>query len=310
MNTDNYYEILGVAEDATQDDIKKAYRKLAKENHPDKGGNEEVFKKISVAYDVIGDENKRQQYDIQRKNPFASMGGGFHDEMFQQMFNQAFGGRQRQKVHDLVIDTELTVIESYLGSNKKITYQRKIKCEPCNGDGGERRVCPTCNGAGFVVRQAGSGMFVQIVQVACDSCRGNGKIITNPCYSCRGVGTKDEMKTVEVKLPHGIDDGQFVRLQGVGDYRNGGYGNLVVRIKLIPENNFEKVGHNLVYNIYFDLDGLKKERFVIPHPDGDISIKFPPLFDTSKPLRLKSKGFKNEVIGDLLINQHVRFERN
>jgi molecular chaperone DnaJ len=130
MNTETYYDILGVAEDASQEDIKKSYRRLAKENHPDKGGNEELFKKISVAYDTLGDESKRQEYDMRRKNPFMG-GGGDMNEVFQQMFNQAFAGhRQRNRVHDLVIDTQLNVIDSFLGSNVEITYQRKIKCEP------------------------------------------------------------------------------------------------------------------------------------------------------------------------------------
>lgn len=309
MNTETYYDILGVAEDATQEEIKKTYRKLAKENHPDKGGDEDVFKKISVAYDTLGDESKRKEYDVRRKNPFMN-GGSSMEDIFQQMFNQTFNGRrQRNRVHDLVIDTDLSVIDSYLGSNAKITYRRKIKCEPCNGNGGEKTICQTCGGNGHVIRQVGSGMFVQVVQVACNSCQGSGQIITNPCYNCRGTGSNDEMKSVEVKIPHGIDDGQFVRLQGVGDYKNGMYGNLVVRINLKSINNFEKIGPHLVYNAYFTLDDLKKNDFEIPHPDGTVRLKFPDVFDTTKPLRVKSKGFKNEVVGDLLVNQHVRFKR-
>ena len=308
MNNQNYYDILGVSETATQDEIKKVYRKLAKENHPDAGGDEEKFKQIAEAYDTIGDENKRQEYDMRRKNPFAGMGGG--DDIFQQMFNQAFGNRKQNRVHDLIIDTELKVTESYLGSKKEITYRRKLKCDPCNGSGGDRRTCPTCNGQGFVVKQMGSGMFIQMVQVACNTCSGHGQVINNPCHICNGSGTKDEMKTVEVQLPNGIDDGQFIRLQGVGDFRNGIYGNLVVRVKLISDNNFEKYGPHLVYNAYFSLEDLKKNDFEIPHPDGTVRLKFPKVFDTTKPLRVKSKGFRGEVIGDLLVNQHVRFERD
>jgi len=310
MNNENYYEVLGVSETATQDEIKKVYRKLAKENHPDVGGDEDTFKKIAEAYDVLGDEPKRQEYDYRRKNPFAGVGGS-HEDMFQQMFNQAFGGkRERNRVHDLVIDIDLGVIESYLGLEKDLVYKRKIKCEPCNGNGGDKQICPTCNGNGVIVRQMGSGMFVQMVQTNCPTCNGVGSKITNPCYSCQGSGTKDEMKTVKIKLPVGIDDGQFVRLQGVGDYRNNIYGNLVVRIRLNVENNFEKFNQHLVYNAYFTLDDLKKDSFDIPHPDGSLKLKFPKSFDTTKPLRVKSKGFKGEVIGDLLVNQHVRFERD
>lgn len=302
MNTENYYKILGVDENATQDKIKKTYRKLAKENHPDVGGDEEKFKKISEAYDTLGDKDKRAEYDNRRKF------GGFGDGMFNGFngFNP-FGRRKQTMVHDTVIDTDLTVIESYLGSEKKITYRRKDKCQPCNGSGGEKKTCNVCNGQGHVVRQMGVGMFVQIIQMACDTCNGVGEILINPCKSCNGHGTKDEVKSVEVKLPQGIDDGQFVRLQGVGDFRNGVYGNLIVRVNLRPVNNFEKLGQHLVYTKFFNLEDLKEDSFVVPHPDGDVSIKFPNIFDTTKPLRLKSKGFKG---GDLLVNQQVKFERN
>lgn len=311
MSQENYYETLGVDEKATQDEIKKAYRKLAKENHPDKGGNEELFKKISVAYDTLGDENKRSQYDNMRKNPFANFGKGFDMEsFFQQMTGQSFGHRQRNKVHDTIVNANITVLESYKSSEKEITYQRKDKCTPCSGSGGDKKTCQVCNGQGFTMRQVGSGMFVQLAQFTCNVCNGIGQVITNACYSCKGTGTKDEIKTVKIKIPHGIDDGQFIRLQGIGDFRNGFYGNLVIKIDLIPENNFEKFGPHLVYNCYFDMEEIKKDSFMVPHPDGDLIIKFPKFFDSTKPLRLKSKGFKNEGDGDLLVNQHVRFERN
>jgi molecular chaperone DnaJ len=304
MNNDNYYQILGVNESSTQAEIKKVYRKLAKENHPDVGGDEEKFKKIAQAYDVLGDENKRNEYNLKLKNP-----SGMNDDLLNHMYNQAFGHRERNRVHDLIIETDLTVIESYMGVEKEITYKRKLKCDPCNGSGGEKQTCGTCRGNGFVTKQMGSGMFIQIVQVACDSCRGVGQIIIKPCYNCSGVGTKDEIKTVKVQLPHGIDSGQFIRLQGIGDFRNGVYGNLVVRVNMVSTDNFEKHGPHLVYNVYFNLDDLKKESFEIPHPDGLLKLKFPPTFDTTKPLRLKSKGFRTEFFGDLLVNQHVRFDR-
>lgn len=310
MNIENYYEILGVEETATQNDIKKIYRKLAKENHPDAGGDEEKFKKIAEAYDILGDENKRKEYDVRRKNPFGGLGGGGMDDIFQQMFNQAFGGRsQQRKVHDTVIDVEITPEDSYMGVKKEINYRRKKMCSPCNGSGGDKKVCPNCGGQGFSVRQVGSGMFVQMVQVACNVCAGGGNVLVNPCYSCSGTGSRDEMKTIEVKLPHAIDDGQFVRLQGIGDFRNGVYGNLLVRIKMKSSSNFEKVGPHLVYNAYFNLEDIKKDSFEIPHPDGAIKLKFPKLFDSSKPLRVKSKGYSSDIKGDLLINQHIKFER-
>jgi molecular chaperone DnaJ len=301
MNNDNYYGVLGVDEKATQDDIKKAYRNLAKENHPDKGGDEEKFKKINEAYDTIGDEVKRKNYDNRKNNPF---GGNFSD-MFN-MFNQQ---RQRQENHTSVITVNIGVLDSYLSRNKQITYKRKTNCNVCTGTGGEKRICTVCNGVGSVMRQMGSGMFVQVVNMACETCSGTGKITINACYGCSGSGTKDEMKTLDIKIPHGIEDGQFIRMSNVGDFKNGRFGDLVVRINLMEENGFFKNGPHLVYNSYLKYEDLMKEDINIPHPDGELNIKLPKLMDSSKPLRVRGKGFKVDQLGDLLINQIVRFER-
>jgi molecular chaperone DnaJ len=311
MNTDTHYSILGVEETATQDEIKKAYRKLAKENHPDKGGDEELFKKISVAYDTVGDEEKRRQYDMERKNPFAGMrGGGFGNSM-SDLFNSVFGQqRQQQRVHTTNINVNVGVLESYLSPKKEITYKRKTSCDTCSGTGGDKKVCTQCNGMGQVMQQMGSGMFIQMIAMACPVCSGSGSINPNPCFVCNGSGGKDEMKSIEIKIPHGIDDGQFFRLQGMGDYRNGIFGDLIVRVQIEKENGFEKFGNNLIYNTFFDLDDLKEDSFSIPHPDGELTIKFPKKFDTSKPLRVKGKGFKLETNGDLLINQFVKYDRD
>lgn len=310
MNTENYYNVLGVEETATQDEIKKSYRKLAKENHPDKGGNEDLFKKISVAYDTIGDETKRKQYDMERKNPFGNMGGGYGSS-FNDIFNSVFGQQtQQRRTHTTNINVSVGVIESFIGKNKTIAYKRKTKCEPCDGSGGDSQVCSTCRGQGQVVRQVGSNMFFQMVTMECPTCSGSGKIMINPCHSCSGSGNKDEIKNVEIKLPHGVDDGQFLRMQGQGDFRNGVYGDLIIRIQMEKEKNFEKFGNNLIYNHYFTLKDLEKDSFEIPHPDGSMTIKYPKEIDTSKPLRVKGKGFKIENGGDLLINQYLKYSRD
>jgi len=309
MNAENYYDILGVTEESTQEDIKKSYRKLAKENHPDKGGDEELFKKISVAYDTIGDEDKRKQYDIQRKNPFGGKGDKFNSS-FSDLFNMAFGQQRQQRNHTTNINLELTPTESFLSITKEITFQRKGKCEPCNGTGGDKIVCNTCGGAGSTMKRMGNGMFIQMINMVCESCKGTGSIIRNACYVCNGSGDKNEMKTVEVKIPHGIDDGQFFRIQGFGDFKNGTYGDLVVRIFMKNENNFEKFVNNLVYNKYFTLDEFNEDFFEIPHPDGVIKISFPKNIDTSKPLRVRGKGYTIDgEKGDLLINQFLRYNR-
>jgi molecular chaperone DnaJ len=308
---EDYYSVLGVTENATQEEIKRKYRELVKENHPDKGGDEEKFKKISTAYDTIGDENKRKQYDQQKNNPFGNM-GGFGGASMEDMLNNMFGGNRRQqnRVHDTVIDVHIGVLESYRGGKKTITYNRKDKCNPCNGTGGEKKVCQTCGGQGFTVKQMGSGMFIQIVQVACGTCNGVGKVTTAACYACGGQGAINKINTVDVQLPHGIDDGQFLRLQGLGDYRNGGYGNLVVRVKTINESNFEKSGPHLIYNAFLKIEDFQRGTFDVPHPDGVMNIKFPDNIDTSTSLRVKNKGFRGQQNGDLLINQYLKYTRN
>jgi len=306
MNIDNYYETLGVEETATQEDIKKKYRNLAKENHPDAGGNEETFKKISTAYDVLGDEQKRQQYDQQRKSPFGS------SHNFNDVFNSMFGGRQKtgsRHVHTSNITVNIGTINSYKGGKHTLSYRRQAACDPCNGTGGDKKVCNFCGGTGSTVRQFGNGSFFQLMQVSCETCQGKGYFMVNPCFLCNGNGDKTEMKTLDISLPHGVDNGQFLRVNEMGDFKNGTYGDLVVRVELKPQDGFSKVGNHLVFDAFMNLEDLSLGNINVPHPDGDLTIKLPKNIDTSIPLRVKSKGFKLESVGDLIVNQHVRYQR-
>ena len=305
MNADNYYESLGVPETATQDEIKRAYRKLAKENHPDAGGNEEKFKNISVAYDTLGDVQKRQQYDQQKNNPFGNFG-----DVFSSMFNQQRPQHQQRQNHTTTISVNIGVLDSYKSDKKTLTYKRQIPCDPCSGTGGDKKICPTCGGSGSVIRQVGSGMFVQLMQVPCETCQGKGYNLINPCFLCSGKGTKTEMKHVDVSLPHGVDNGQFLKLTNMGDFRNGTYGDLVIRIELKSEEGFSKFDNNLIYDAYLSIEDLQAGTINIPHPDGTLNIKLPKNIDTSKPLRVKSKGYRLETIGDLIVNQYVKFRRD
>lgn len=306
MSQTNYYDVLGVQENADQDTIKKAYRSMAKKHHPDKGGNGETFKKVSEAYDVLGDESKRQQYDNQRKNPFnGGRGGGFNPfgDMFGDMFNQ----RPKQRsVPDKIIDILITPVESYNAVDKHITYPRKHMCGDCHGKGGDRQHCNHCNGTGIITQKIGSGMFIQMIQSHCNVCNGQGFTYTRLCHTCKGSCTIEKPDTISIKLPHGIDDGQFLRVQGKGDFHQGMYGNLVIRAKVKNSDNFEKFGDDLIYHKYFDMTELKNDSFIVPHPSGDLSVKLPKLFDTSVPLRVKSKGFNN---GELYIKMFVKFTR-
>jgi molecular chaperone DnaJ len=302
---EDFYQILGVSENASQDEIKKAYRKLAVEHHPDKGGDENKFKKISEAYDTIGDQNKRTQYDNQKRNPFANMGGGGFNP-FEDMFNQMHTQRKRA-VPDKIIEVVVGAVESYKGGEKNITYTRNHNCGGCNGSGGERINCSTCGGQGVITQQIGTGLFTQIIRQSCGSCGGRGFSYKTTCGTCHGSTTTSSVETISIKLPNGIDEGQFLRVQGKGDYKDGMYGNLVVKVKIVPENNFEKSMDDLIYNAYFDLNSIKQDSVKVPHPLGEISIKLPGEFDTSKPLRVKSKGYHGR--GDLYIKLFVKFKR-
>ncbi len=307
MSMDNFYNTIGVNETATQDEIKKAYRKLAIEHHPDKGGDENKFKKISEAYDTLGDEIKRSQYDNQRQNPFNNMGGGGFNP-FEDLFKGAFHTQRRRTVPDKVIEVQISALESFIAGDKVISYSRQHMCNDCVGQGGDRDTCNVCNGDGFIVQKIGGSMFSQVVRQTCNKCKGNGFAYKKTCGTCHGQTTRSETESIKIKLPHGIDDGQFLRLQGKGDYKDGMYGNLVIRVKVMSENNFEKLGDDLIYNAYFDLNGLHSDNLEIPHPQGNISIKLPTQFDTSKPLRVKSKGYNN--VGDMFVKLFVRFNRN
>lgn len=299
---ENLYDILEVNETATQEEIKKNYRKLAMEHHPDKGGSEEKFKKISEAYETLGDENKRKDYDFQKNNPHR--GHSIFDEFFGNFHTQ-----RKTSVPDKIIDIEVGTLESYNSVEKNIIYNRNIPCQPCNGNGGERHTCHTCNGSGFITKTMGSGFFTQVFRQGCPSCGGHGFTLRNVCNSCSGRGTENRQENIKIKLPHNVSDGQYFRMQGKGDYVNGSVGNLILRVIIKPEGNFNKAENDLIYNAFLNLDELIKDNIEIPHPQGKISVKLPQEFDTSKPLRVKSKGFQGNPQGDLIINLQVKFKR-
>jgi len=316
----NYYEILGVSKDVGQDEIKKVYRKLALEFHPDRnpeGGDR--FKDIAEAYEVLSDEGKRKEYNYRLENPMAGgfgggnpFGAGFED-IFNQMFGggNPFGGHQQQRrVPEKLIEIQIDVLESYRGVIKDVSYGRRSECVPCNGSGGERAMCSICKGQGFVAQRAGTGMFTQIVKTVCNGCGGNGYTISKRCNTCNGSGSKEVIETLKITFPRGVDDGQMLRVQQKGDVVQGMVGDLILKVKLVQKNGFEKNGNDLIYNAFFTVNDLNNNEFQIPHPDGDVSVKFPKEFNTQIPLRLRHKGFINNVIGDLYVKYHVKYTRN
>lgn len=300
---ENYYEILGVSENATQDEIKKAFRNKSKVMHPDKGGNEEDFKKISEAYDTIGDENKRAQYDQQKNNPFGDMGGNPFD-----IFSQMFGGfsQRQRKVPDMVVEVEVGVIDSFLGKNIEVNFNRKTKCEPCNSKGGDRVVCNICKGTGQITQQVGNSFFSNIFRTNCNSCSGRGFNFSNVCNVCHGEGKNTENVKLNLNLPKGISDGQFIKAGGYGNFHDNMYGDAILKINIVPQNGFEKNGNDLIYNKFLSISDFSNDKISIPHPNGELNITFPNEIDTSKPLRVRGKGFEG---GDLYINMFVKHSR-
>ena len=306
----NYYETLGVSKDANQDEIKKAYRKLSKQYHPDvnpEGG--EKFKDISVAYDTIGDETKRAQYDNKLNNPFGGNGGMSYEDIFNQMFGNQGGNpfeQRRKSAPDKIIKVQVSPLESFKGVDKVIRYMKDNHCDVCSGSGGEQQKCGTCGGAGFQIKTFGTGFMVQQIRTACQTCAGRGYTLVHRCFSCDGKGVKSTTHEVTVKLPVGIDDGQYLKLASLGDFRNGEYGDLVIQISMVSQDGFEKMNNDLIYNLFLNLQEIQADKFTIPHPNGELVINAFPIFDSSKPLRLKGKGFND---GDMYVKLNVKFNR-
>jgi molecular chaperone DnaJ len=301
----DYYKILEIEENATDDQIKKSYRTLSKKYHPDVNPEgTEKFKDIAEAYDVLSNKEKRERYLNSKNNPFAD--SPFAD-MFNQMFNQQNMQQPRRKAApDKIIKVQVSPYESYVGIEKTIQYLKENHCDGCNGKGGDQQSCTTCNGAGFQIKSFGTGFMVQQMRVACPSCGGRGYTLVHRCFKCDGRGVKPATHEVKVKLPVGVDNGQFLKLENLGDFRNGEYGDLVVQIELINKDGFEKINDDLIYNLYLNLEQLQQEKYSIPHPNGELSINSPKIFDTSRPLRLKNKGYNN---GDMYVKLNVKFER-
>lgn len=301
----DYYKILEIEENATDDQIKKSYRTLSKKYHPDVNPEgAEKFKDIAEAYDILSNKEKRNAYLNSKNNPFAD--SPFAD-MFNQMFNQQGRQQQRRKAApDKIIKVQVSPFESYKGVEKTIQYLKENHCDGCNGRGGDQQSCTTCNGAGFQIKSFGTGFMVQQMRVACTSCGGRGYTLVHRCFKCDGRGVKPATHEVKVKLPVGVDNGQFLKLENLGDFRNGEYGDLVVQIELVNKDGYEKLNDDLIYNLYLNLEELQQDKYVIPHPNGELSINAPKIFDTSRPLRLRNKGYNN---GDMYVKLNVKFER-
>ena len=322
----DYYEVLGVAKNATEADLKKAYRRMAMKYHPDRNtadaSAEEKFKEAKEAYDVLSDERKRAAYDqFGHAGVDASAAGGFggaggfqggFGDIFDSVFGDIFGSggaRGRERVYrgaDLRYDLELKLEEAVTGTTVKIRVPKLVLCTSCNGSGAKKGTtpvtCPTCNGQGQVRMQ--QGFFS--VQQTCPQCRGQGKYINNPCATCHGQGRVRDNKTISVKVPPGVDNGDRIRLSGEGEAgeNNGPPGDLYVNVIVKPHPIFTRDHTDLHCDvpITFTTAALGGE-LEIPTLDGRVKLKIPSETQSGKMFRLRGLGVKSvrsSTKGDLL----------
>lgn len=304
--TKDYYEVLGVKKDASQDEIKKAYRRLARKYHPDLNPGdktaEQKFKEINEAYEVLGDSKKRAEYDQFGKippfeafegfRPFDFGFGGFED-----MFSDLFGMRKSEEMpirgSDLVTRLDITLEEAYRGATKPITITKEIPCSICNGTGAEAsQACSKCRGTGAI--QQGRGFF-RLTQT-CPACRGRGNIITKVCKSCRGSGVTVITETIKIKIPPGADTGSRLKLTGMGGagIKGGPPGNLYVELTIRPHSTFKRDGDDIYVEVPVTIgEAVLGGKINVPTLDGYATMTLPPGTDSGKKFKLKGKGIPN-----------------
>lgn len=338
----DYYEVLGVSKTASEDEIKKAYRKIAIKYHPDRNPDnkeaEEKFKEAAEAYDVLHDPQKRQQYDQfgfdgpMGGGGFGGFGGGSFsmDDIFS-MFGDVFGGRggfggfgggqHRPTQHrgsDLRLKVRLSLQEISTGVTKKFKVKRDVQCSHCNGTGAEAgsgsETCPTCHGSGVVTRTTQSMFGLMQTQSVCPTCGGEGTVIKNKCKECGGNGVVKGEEVVEIKIPAGVAEGMVVNVPGKGNAgkRNGIAGNIQVYIEEEPNDTFIRDDNNLIYNLLLDFPTAALGGNVeIPTIEGNkVRIKIEPGTQPGKTLRLRGKGLPavqgyGRGTGDLVVNISV-----
>ena len=314
----DYYEVLGVAKDASAEELKRAYKKLAIKHHPDKNPGdkkaEEKFKEAAEAYDVLSDATKKSQYDRFGHNApgGGGFGGGFgggqgfsrFEDIFSQ-FGDIFGGGSRgggrsprkagpPRGQDLQIKVALSYKEILEGVTKKVRLKRFVPCEPCNSKGGTNvTTCSTCNGTGRV-RRVTQSFFQMVSEAACPTCNGTGEVIKNPCSSCRGDGRVSKEEMISIKIPIGVAEGQYLNMRGEGNSgpRGGPKGDLLVVITEKHDEFYTREGNDLHCDVHVPIHRLAlggSQR--IPTLDGgEISIKIAAGTQVDSILRLREQG--------------------
>ncbi|MEY4436656.1 MAG: co-factor of molecular chaperone [Actinomycetota bacterium] len=316
----DHYEVLGVARDASEDQIKKAYRKLARELHPDVNPSadaQEKFKSVTHAYEVLSDSNARRQYDMGGQDPFGAAGFGFGD-----IFDTFFGGgasrgpkSRAERGQDALIRVDLTLEEVVFGVAKQVEVDTAVLCETCGGSccrpGTSLMTCDVCRGSGQIQRQVRSLLGNVVTSAPCGSCRGYGQVIPDPCVDCRGQGRVRARRTIDLNIPAGVEDGLRLQLAGNGEvgFAGGPSGDLYVDMSVKEHDVFGRQGDDLTCTLEVPmheavLGGLAKiETF-----DGELEVKIEPGIQTGEIISIKGKGvqhLRTSGRGDLKISLQV-----
>ena len=327
-NKRDYYEVLGVGKNASTDEIKKAYRKLAVKYHPDKNPGdkeaEEKFKEAAEAYSVLSDADKKARYDqfghagVEGAGPDFSGGFGNLNDILNDLFGGAFGGgfggfggfgggfggnrggRQQQRVYrgrDIRVRVKLTLEEIAKGVEKEISIEKSVPCSECGGKGAKNssdiKTCPGCNGTGQVQRVVNSFLGQTVTYSTCQQCGGEGKIISNPCRHCNGTGLVRKRETIKVNIPAGVEAGMQLTVHGEGHAakNNGINGDLLVVIEEQEHQDFKREGNNLYYTkIISVIDAMLGTEVDIPCLDGNYRIKIDAGTQSGTVVRLRNKG--------------------
>lgn len=338
MANKDYYGVLGVEKNASDDEIKSAYRRLAKKYHPDINKTDEAaekFKEINEAYEVLGDPKKRSNYDqfgSADGNPFGNGGaGGFGDffgggggfgDIFGDIFS-AFGGRNGRQAQargtDINISVDLTFEEAAFGCEKNVTITRRDKCSACKGsgakNGSEFTTCRECGGTGRVRFQQNTLFGTTIREAACPKCNGSGKIVKEKCPECNGKGEQKATKTIKVKFPAGIDNGQTLRMRGEGNAVAGGEsGDLNIKVSVKPHKILVRKDNDLFMDLYVPFTTtLLGGKVEIPTLQGKYTLNIPELTSSGTVMRIKNKGVKalqRDYYGDLLVTVKAEVPKN
>ena len=335
----DYYQVLGVPSTATDKEITRAYRKLAKQYHPDANpGSEERFKEISAAYDVLGDATRRKEYDeVRRLGPMAGAGGGFGRGGFGSpggttfrvedlgdlgdLFGGIFGSRStrrrtrgQQRGADVETELRLSFADAVHGATVSVNVPEDVRCRACNGTGAapgtSTHTCPRCGGKGML--DDNQGLFS--LSTVCPTCNGRGTVVDTPCPTCHGTGTERRNRVVKVRIPPGVEDGQRVRVKGRGAPGQGGgpAGDLYVVVRVGSDPRFGRRGRNLTVSVSVTFpEAVLGTTVTVPTLDGPVTVRVPPGTAPGTHLRVKGRGVpapdgkSGAKAGDLLVRVDV-----